>query len=225
MIPLNEYPYYSINKQGEVFSSLSGKNLKTYIANVGYPTVDLVKIKGDGGNAVSLHRLLALTFIPNPINHLEVNHIDGNKLNFSLSNLEWVSASENVRHAFTTGLASKKASIPYEDIPSIIGMLLIGYNWSDLQKQYGVSDPSIIRKLIRRDYQRKGRLSVYQQLCTIVKNRNITARSKPLRVVNQDGTTTFFGSLNEAARVLSINTGTIHSNIDKSYNGWEFSYV
>jgi hypothetical protein len=49
-------------------------------------------------------RLVAKAFIPNPQNKLTVNHIDGNKLNDCVSNLEWATHSENLKHAYATGL-------------------------------------------------------------------------------------------------------------------------
>lgn len=52
----------------------------------------------------SVHRLVAQAFIPNPNNYPEINHIDGNKLNNAISNLEWCNRTKNVRHSFELGL-------------------------------------------------------------------------------------------------------------------------
>ena len=51
-----------------------------------------------------IHRMVAMLFVPNPKNKPEVNHLDGNKKNNAASNLKWVTSSENVKHAFATGL-------------------------------------------------------------------------------------------------------------------------
>lgn len=51
-----------------------------------------------------IHRLIAIAFIPNPENKPTVNHLDGNKENNAIANLEWATYSENTIHAYRTGL-------------------------------------------------------------------------------------------------------------------------
>lgn len=68
----------------------------------GYPTV--VLRKNNKGKTTKVHRLVAETFIPNPNNLPQVNHKSGLKNENYVSNLEWISASENMKHAYKTGL-------------------------------------------------------------------------------------------------------------------------
>jgi hypothetical protein len=63
-----------------------------------------------------VHRLVALTFLENPENKELVNHKDGNKLNNSLDNLEWVTCLENNIHAIETGLSKKRKGVIQYDI-------------------------------------------------------------------------------------------------------------
>lgn len=75
------------------------------VSESGY-SVFATKIGGRSGKCFCfrVHKLVAETYIPNPYNKPEVNHIDGNKLNNHVSNLEWVTHRENMGHAYTTGL-------------------------------------------------------------------------------------------------------------------------
>ena len=79
-----------------------GRVLKPCINHKGYLQVHLVA----NGNSklVVIHRLVAKAFIPNPQNKAQVNHIDGNKKNNNVRNLEWCTNQENVIHAINTGL-------------------------------------------------------------------------------------------------------------------------
>lgn len=84
--------------------TIKGKILSQRTTPFGYKEVGL----GNNGNAKThkVHRLVALAFLTNPESKLFVNHIDGNKVNNLLTNLEFVTASENSKHAVETGLQS-----------------------------------------------------------------------------------------------------------------------
>lgn len=93
---------YEISSLGNVRRAPSGRILKQNKNSYGYSHVGLSK---EGKvKMICVHRLIANAFIPNPQNKPQVNHIDGNKSNNSISNLEWVSQKENIIHAFKTGL-------------------------------------------------------------------------------------------------------------------------
>lgn len=90
---------YTISVNGDVKSVKTGKILARSYAARGYHTVSLNK-KGQKPKAMRLHRLIAMHFIPNPNGLPMINHIDGDKLNNSIDNLEWCDASHNVKHSF-----------------------------------------------------------------------------------------------------------------------------
>lgn len=86
---------YAVSTWGRV-KSIRGI-LQPYKNHKGYLKVGLMKNGKSEKHRV--HRLVAKAFIPNPHNLPEVNHIDGNKQNNSISNLEWVTGKENMEHS------------------------------------------------------------------------------------------------------------------------------
>jgi hypothetical protein len=95
------YPNYIITNDGKVYNSQRNKYLVSVKNAGGYMFVSLSD--GKKRATFSVHRLVALLFIDNPNNCLEVNHIDFDKTNNSVDNLEWVSRSDNMKHNFKKG--------------------------------------------------------------------------------------------------------------------------
>ena len=97
----DRYSRHNTSKTGFILHK--GQILKPYTSEKGYSKVDL----GDGfgkRKSVSVHRLVAIAFIDNPMNYDQVNHIDGVKTNNHLDNLEWCNNSMNQVHAYANGL-------------------------------------------------------------------------------------------------------------------------
>ena len=154
-IPIPGYDgRYVINAYGEIKRVAhercytSGKKAKYHekiiTTNIdgrsGYPVVKLTKPHGNMGSQY-IHRLVALAFLPKPAHKNFVNHKNGNKQDYFYENLEWVTATENHRHAVQTSLiklppynrvkvknvctgevyssiyeAAKKLNVPYDDV-------------------------------------------------------------------------------------------------------------
>lgn len=138
---------YEVSNKGRIKSKHYGKKvfLKTQKTYDGYITTKL----SIGGNSkrCSLHRLVAIAFLGNPENKPQVNHKDGNKLNNYMDNLEWVTAQENVIHAWKTGL---KGNTVYFFEKEIVEDYKKGMISTELTKKYKTSWVAI-RKLLKKN--------------------------------------------------------------------------
>ena len=132
-----------VNKRGQL-RSVQGRVLKPRINRYGYKYVILVK--GDGSRfTVCVHRLVAISFIikkDKKKNH--VNHVDGNKSNNHISNLEWVTNAENRSHAGKIGLMKKRDDHPASKITNrqalaIKSLLASGYGSTDISRRLNIS--------------------------------------------------------------------------------------
>jgi len=93
---------YKVSNTGSVFNIKTRNYLSGSHDSRGYVVVSIYS--QEKLYSKKIHRLVAEAFIPNPENKPQVNHIDGNKQNNHVSNLEWNSPSENGKHAYRTGL-------------------------------------------------------------------------------------------------------------------------
>lgn len=115
MVTIPNYPEYVINELGEIFTlktpGARGKvgntprRLYPAMSSNGYLRVTLTS--KDNILRTSVHRLVASIFIPNPENKPMVNHKDGIKFHNNVDNLEWVTSSENNKHAIYSGIVRK----------------------------------------------------------------------------------------------------------------------
>lgn len=114
-ISIKEYSkLYEISNLGNVQSvdrvtgnrKFCGSHIKPFKDRAGYLQVNLKISKNI--KSCRVHRLVGESFINNPKNKPDINHIDGNKSNNNVSNLEWVTKSENTKHALANGLMHPK---------------------------------------------------------------------------------------------------------------------
>ena len=100
-----------------------------------------------------LHRLIAIQFIPNPLNLPQVNHKNGIKWDNRIENLEWVTASQNIEHAYRNlGVKPRKQkrTISYNDAQEIRKKYSSGnYTYSELAKEYGFNNKQMIMYIIK----------------------------------------------------------------------------
>ena len=151
--------HYMVSNKGRVMNTKSKLIIKPFKTIKRHTTKDddfylSVRLYFPGKSrkqaTVPVHRLVALYFIPNPNNFPMVNHIDGNKSNNDVSNLEWCTASENTLHAFVNKLEVPiKGEDHYnhilteKDVHEICKGLINGIRPSDLAKMYGVTKTTI----------------------------------------------------------------------------------
>ena len=108
--PIEGFPDYQITSHGRVFSLKYGKmrELKQCKDKDGYAYLNLYE--ENKAYLMKVHRLVAQAFIPNPENKTDVNHIDENKTNNHVSNLEWMTHKENCNHGTRNERMSKTLS-------------------------------------------------------------------------------------------------------------------
>jgi hypothetical protein len=136
---------YLISDTGVVYSNKRATVIKPRIDKDGYELVTLWFHSESYTKKV--HRLVAIAFIPNPLELLTVNHKDGIKTNNCVENLEWLTIGDNHRHAFKTGLhtigesrtAGRPVKLKNSDILEIRNLIKEGLGNTAIGKLYGVS--------------------------------------------------------------------------------------
>ena len=132
------YPYYLISNYGRVYHLYTRKFLSPGLETSGYLCVSLST--NSGPKNCLIHRLVMLAF--NPVyesDKLQVNHINGIKTDNVITNLEWCTRSENIKHSYRTGLHPIESSLEEEDVIKICEMLNNGYMITQISEITGIS--------------------------------------------------------------------------------------
>ena len=138
---------YAIREDGEVHSGISDIFLAQRTNPNGYKIVTL------DGEQLAVHRLVALHFIPNPYQHPQVNHKNGDKAHNHVSNLEWCSAEFNAQHALETGL---RGGFVHVDVRRrLLQRILAGATAAELALEVG-NHPNTLNRMLRNQAEKDG---------------------------------------------------------------------
>lgn len=222
----NTQTNYYITEDGKCLNSQTNKYLKGQISNSGYLNFNLTL--STGKRRLYAHRLVAEAYIPNPDNKPEVNHLNGNKLDNRIENLEWTTRAENSRYNTLIGNNKNvKRVYQFDKDKNLVRQYLC---INDVQKEgYTVSMISQemnkkVKTLTQGYYWNNSEDSSFQ-----VQNYDNTGKSKQVLCYNKNTMEliAIYPSANEAARQLGI----AHSHISeccrgkvKSYKGYIWKY-
>lgn len=150
---------YQVSNLGRVKRVITGRILKSGKNRGGYLYVNLCK--NGKYKTHKIHRQVAQAFIPNPENKPEINHIDEDKSNNVISNLEWSTRKENVNHGTRNERSSRKQSISIIAINLKTGESRKFYGTNECARQLGLNQSSITSVLKGRNKQTGGYIFEY----------------------------------------------------------------
>ena len=145
--------YYTVYDDGRIYSSWhGGRFLKTTDRN-GYNRV-ILSTYSEGMKTFNVHRLVGLAFLPPQEGKELINHIDGNRKNNHISNLEWVNYKGNYDHAVQTGLEKDmigenniSAKLTEEDVKEVFKLRQKGLTHQQIANEMGCSRGNITKIL------------------------------------------------------------------------------
>lgn len=186
--------------------------MKPTLGRSGYLQVQLSKYGKTKHH--SIHRLVSQTFIPNPSNKPQVNHKDGHPLNCHISNLEWVTNSENQQHAITMGIKSSGEDHTNAKLTNAQAYFIRNnpgsLSLAQLADMFGVQQSTIERVQLGKTYKSAGGL---------VRGNLPSGRPRiPDAIRNEIRQLHIKGDLNFGSRALAKKYSICHSTVLKIIN-------
>lgn len=233
--------------QGTFLRHVPEHILSVYINAYGYPCISLRK-KGKKQNKL-IHRLLMEAFVPNPENKPDVDHLNGDKMDFRLENLKWVSPKENMNNPNT--IKKLKDSFSRQEVVDkrmetnrlqnaknaprrVFAYSLDGYllgefkSLSEASRSTGATLRGIKIALDNSSKTSAGFLWTTQKRESIEYKKPFNGNAKPLKLLSGNGAVVkTWPSLSEAAKELGISIDCLSSNLKKnmSYKDLKFSFL
>lgn len=211
--PVPSFPDLAVSNKGRVMNIHSGSIRKPqFNKRTGYYNISVSK-NGDHKN-VYIHSLVAEAFLGKRPDKHDVNHIDGNKLNNSVDNLEYCTRSENVSHAYRTGLNKLSSAVRVLETGEVYDSI------NDCARDIGGSRKNIAMCLNPK-YSRNAHMGRHFEL---VEPTALTTSPKPVRVIE---TGEVFGSVRDCARHIDGSHMNIVQAIenDRAYKDLHFEFI
>lgn len=198
---------YLISDTGVVINSETGRELKLTKDKQGYLCVNLYD---PSKRTARVHRMVALSFLPNPESYEVVNHKDGVKSNNNATNLEWATHALNTEHAYSIGLMKKGsekswAKLTESDVECIKECFVRGEPSQAIADYYGVLPGTISNIRSGRAWKSVRPDLVWENVSRQKSNRKICAADIPvIRKMFAEG-----ASDTEIADLYKVHRGTI----------------
>lgn len=217
MKPIVGFDGYLVTEDGRVFSNKSNRFLSPSLNENGYLYVSLWQENKQ--HSFTVHRLVAQAYIPNPDDKPYVNHIDADRTNAHVSNLEWVTGSENTLHAYALGNLSQKRHFSKAEVHWLLQRFLAGESITKLADtmKVGLSRLSINLRRHAKTVGTEEKFKEELQRQKTIRNQQANSlKSQPVTQLSLDGQElASFPSVNAAARALGKTSGgSIHNALN-----------
>lgn len=238
---IDGYENYYVSNMGKIKNSVTNKILRGQNNGRGYLFVTLYD-KNHKGKQIMIHRLVALAFIDNPHNFPQVNHIDEDKRNNTVENLEWCTSEYNINHGTHNERIGKNNPLrkPICSV-SCSGEITYFDSARDAVRHY--QNTGVLMHYSGISQAITGKVDTYKNLAWFIQtdtkgisdfslkfSNNKKGRWKKVRSVSDDGETCLFNNMQEALRFYGLpkyQSTYLRAALDnkKRFNNLKWSYV